>query len=274
LSISIDTQILITRSSIDMLTDLHNFESQLPFPHFSRTGLAQSQVFDLITGLYPLTPYYFRRIFTATTASPDGNLFWTFIPEYSSADHEELLSWKEETERAVAYLKDRLFHDRMPDYLKVYRACAFLCGMVRFENDSRKYAHIGSAYGALSRGSCSCSGYSHALKLLLDAAGVPSMQISGSVIKDSPAFRKMLFDYDPRSRTSRHCWNLVGIETPAGIQYFHVDTAWGQNSGEMSFEYFLKDDSFMKNYLKWEYDAYPICNALPGTDMEKLIKNQ
>ena len=272
MSTNIDKQILITRSALEMISDIHEKKTRLTFPHFNRTGIAQSQIFDLLEGLDPLVSYYIKKYHVATTADQDGNFTWTFLTEYIPNDRETLSAMRGQAEHAARFLAGKLFQEQMPDYMKVYRACAFLCGCLNFNNNSDTAVYGLNPYGALINGACGCQGFAGALKLLLKEAGVPCMTISGTVLKDTPAFSAGRFEQDPRTKSTRHYWNLVGIETTDGILYFHVDVCWGQQDKDMNFDFFLKDDFYMKKYLKWDEAAYPACQVIPGEDIEKLIK--
>ncbi len=273
MSVSLEQQILITKSAVEMLTDIHNFRNRTSFPHYNRTGLSEAQVFELLSGLDSLVPYYIRSCTTTTTTDEHGDWSWTFLLEYASQDRTEILSWQSRVEQSMAFLAPQLFKDRMPDYIKAYRACAFLAGSVSYENKPEANPYLHNAYGALIKGSCGCQGYALALKLLLDAAGVPCIVISGPVLKIAGKYPCDRFDYDLRTKSTRHYWNLVGIETTAGIRYFHVDVCWGQQEKDFDFTYFLKDDYFMQKSRKWDYESYPACTVLPGNNMEELIRH-
>ena len=272
MSVSLEQQILITKSALNMLTDIHNFKGRTSFPHFNRTGLSEAQVFALLAGLDSLIPYYIRNYTTTTTADEHGNWSWTFLIEYTGNDRTELISCQNAVTQSVSFLAPQLFKEKMPDYVRVYRACAFLAGSVSYENCPESNPHLHNAYGALIKGSCGCQGYALALKLLMDAAGVPCIVISGPVLKEAGAYACSRFDYDVRTKTTRHYCNLVVIETTAGIRYFHVDVCWGQKEKEFDLTYFLKDDYFMQKSRKWDYESYPACKVLPGNDMEKLLR--
>ena len=51
MSADLQKQILITKSALAMLTDIHDFKNRVSFPHSNRTGLAEAQLFGLLAGL-------------------------------------------------------------------------------------------------------------------------------------------------------------------------------------------------------------------------------
>lgn len=272
MNVCLEQQILITKAAITMLTDIQNSKSRVSFPHVSRTGLSEAQVFELLTGLDPLIPYQIKDYTTTTTTEEDGSWNWTFLMNYTSENRKELLACKEAAERSVSFLAPQLFKGGMPDYIKAYRACAFLAGSVTYEKDPKAHPHLHDAYGALLKGSCGCQGYALAFKLLMDAAGVPCQVLSGPVLKEGSRYVSDRFDYDLRTKSTRHFWNIVGVETTAGVKYFHVDVCWGQKEKEFDLSYFLKDDFYMQKSRKWDYNSYPACKVLPGNDVEKLVR--
>ena len=272
MQISLDNQILIIRAAMDMLEDLHNFAPRAVFPHGKRTGLTESQVFELMAGLDPLIPYYIKDYHTATTADEHGGWNWTFLLEYTSTDREAIRRQQEETAEAVHFLAPNLFLSKMPDYVKVYRACSFLAASASSAGEISAVPYIHSPYGALIQRRCSSQGYAQALALLLGEAGIPCVLVGGFALKENGSYADSRVEYDARTRAARHYWNMVGLETTDGVKYFHIDLCWDIRDGALSLQYFLKDDYYMRRTLKWDEDAYPSCPVLPGGDVRSLVK--
>ena len=67
MSADLQKQILITKSALAMLTDIHDFKNRVSFPHSNRTGLAEAQLFGLLAGLDPTVPYYIKTCTPPTT---------------------------------------------------------------------------------------------------------------------------------------------------------------------------------------------------------------
>ena len=72
MSADLQKQILITKSALAMLTDIHDFKNRVSFPHSNRTGLAEAQLFGLLAGLDPTVPYYIKTC-TPTTTQENGD---------------------------------------------------------------------------------------------------------------------------------------------------------------------------------------------------------
>jgi len=66
-----------------------------------------------------------------------------------------------------------------------------------------------SAYGALVEKKASCEGYARAMKLMMDALGIPCYLVGGSASDDD-------------GHRQNHMWNIVSI----GGEYYHVDLTW------------------------------------------------
>ena len=272
MSADLQKQILITKSALAMLTDIHDFKNRVSFPHSNRTGLAEAQLFGLLASLDATVPYYIKTC-TPTTTQENGDWNWTFLVDYTSTDAAEIAGRAQTAEQSAAFLARQLFHASMPDYVRLYRACAFLAASVHYENDTAAHPNCNNAYGALIGGAASCQGFSQTLKLLLDMAGVPCQIISGPVLREKGTPASDRYYYDVRTKSTRHYWNLVGIETSAGVRWFHVDVCWDQTEeGTIGFQYFLKDDAFMLRSRTWNRECFSVCNVLPGSNIERMLR--
>ncbi len=67
----------------------------------------------------------------------------------------------------------------------------------------------GTPYGALVNKKAACEGYARAMKLLMDAAGLPCYLISGIGTNDA-------------GQPENHMWNIVYIDK----NYYHLDITW------------------------------------------------
>ncbi len=113
---------------------------------------------------------------------------------------------------------------------KLLKKCTYKKG-VESLSDGWEYF---SAYGALVGGEAVCEGYSKAMMLLLNLAGVDCTTIRGSgESKDS--------DWE------RHMWNLVNI----GGKWYHLDSTWDDNDeDEPSYDFFnLTTDSIRIDHI-------------------------
>ncbi len=121
--------------------------------------------------------------------------------------------------------------------------------------DNCKYVHVdgeltySSSYGALVNGEAACEGYTKAMKLLLDKAGVESGIVSGVVD-------------DPNGEPGNHMWNVVKI----GDEFYHTDCTWDDpvsDTGEQMklYAYFnLSDEVISKTHTDFSRDFS--CNSM------------
>lgn len=85
-----------------------------------------------------------------------------------------------------------------------------------------------SSYGAIVDGQAVCEGYSKAMMLLLNLAGVESTTIRGE------------------GESVRHMWNLVSI----GGNWYHLDATWDDDDEEYSYDFFnLSDERIQADHI-------------------------
>jgi hypothetical protein len=98
-------------------------------------------------------------------------------------------------------------------------------------------------YGVLFKGIAVCDGYARATKLFLDLLGIENYYVVGQILDGE-----------------LHAWNVVKI----GDQYAQVDTTWDDpvpnRSGEVRYDYFMVNDSFMKKSREWYAGQAPAAN--------------
>lgn len=100
-----------------------------------------------------------------------------------------------------------------------------------------------SSYGALVNGRAACEGYSKAVKLLLDRAGIENALISG-------------VSENGEGSGGAHMWNIVNI----GGDYYHLDCTWddpvSDDGGKLRmYTYFnLSDEMISGTHRDFSYD--------------------
>ena len=102
------------------------------------------------------------------------------------------------------------------------------------------------ASAPLCAGIAQCSGYSRAMKLLLDHLGIPCIYVAGEGNGGS--------GYGP------HAWNMVKVDNT----YYHLDVTFmdGSNpdeSGDLQQVYLFYDDAKMAIDHRWDRRKYPAC---------------
>ena len=175
----------------------------------------------------------------------DGQIAKTLAVYYTNsaisvdtvADHD----WRYVSDAALAEAQrvaDELITSGMSDYEVVKTLHDYL--VTHCDYDYR--VDIGNmpfvsyqAEGALLKGTAVCGGYAKAFELLLDAAGIPNVTITGFA-------------------GGYHAWNLVEVDGA----WYHVDATWDdptvRGGDYIRYDYFLKSDKVMvsRSHRDWE----------------------
>lgn len=157
-----------------------------------------------------------------------------------------LTQWRDGTEQALLQLSATLFAQDMPDYQKVLLIHDYLVDSCRYDTADLDVMdwenHI--AYGALVEGSCVCQGYAEAARLLMDAAGVESVCVTGTAGGED------------------HMWNAVQLDG----QWYMMDPTWddpitSDGSDVKLYDYFLITSAQLAEDHQWDTAAFPECTA-------------
>ncbi len=113
-----------------------------------------------------------------------------------------------------------------------------------------------SEYGCLVLGKAVCSGYSKAMKLLCDLAGVECMIVAG---------------WSNDNRNEGHSWNIVKIDG----EFYHLDVtnddAMTPDGTEvLTYNYFNITDSEMAKFYTWDKSLAPRCTSTISNYYSKL----
>ena len=165
---------------------------------------------------------------------------------WEQADAATLSLWRDSTESALLQLSETLFAQDMPDYEKALIAHDYLVDSCRYDMADLTVMewenHI--AYGALAEGSCVCQGYAEAFKLLMEAAGVECITVTGEAGGGS------------------HMWNCVQL----GGQWYMMDLTWDDpvmddGSDVKLYDYFNITSAQLAQDHQWDAAAAPDCTA-------------
>ena len=141
----------------------------------------------------------------------------------------------------VKWVVDNYTTPDMSDLEKVRALHDWLINNAHYDTSYSSY----SASGVLLNGSGVCASYADAYQLLLNAAGIENVYISGSA------------DNGTGSGMVGHAWNMVKL----GDSWYHVDTTWDDPtdlehdvpivSGWEGYDYFLISDAEMGQNHSW-----------------------
>jgi hypothetical protein len=108
----------------------------------------------------------------------------------------------------------------MTDFEKVKYFFDYLAENITYDASSDDSSNV---YGALYDGRASCMGYSYAMKLLCNDAGIPAITVSGK-----------------NGAGVAHMWNMVKI----GTDWYQLDATFGDSDrGYINYDYFLTTDA-------------------------------
>lgn len=168
---------------------------------------------------------------------------------WEDADADTLSRWRDGTEQALLQLSSTLFAQDMPDYYKALLIHDYLVDTCRYDQEDLVRTdwenHI--PYGALVDGSCVCQGYAESARLLLDAAGVENVCVTGT------------------AGGGNHMWNALQL----GGEWYMMDITWDDptttdGSDIKRYDYFNVTSSQLAQDHQWEAADFPDCT---GTDL-------
>ncbi|MBD2847840.1 transglutaminase [Paenibacillus sp. IB182496] len=137
-------------------------------------------------------------------------------------------------DRRVEQVLHELLRPDMNDHQKVKAIHDWIVRHVAYDESLSRY----TAYEALTEGRAVCQGYALLAQRMLEAAGVESRIVEGTV------------------NTGDHAWNLVNVNGA----WYHLDVTWDDpvpdRPGEVSYAYYLLNDAQMREHHAWTR-SYP-----------------
>ena len=116
------------------------------------------------------------------------------------------------------------------DYEKELYFHNYVCDATVYSEET--FGNLGdTAYSSLIDGKAICEGYSRAMQMLLDRAGIYNYLVVGDGVSDDG--------------TEPHMWNIVKIDG----ENYHLDTTWNDtgNKDKVGYLYFNVNDAFISN---------------------------
>lgn len=182
--------------------------------------------------------------------STDGNNIW-FKPHYQF-DQSTIERMASKLINEVDRVIGSVIKNAMSDYEKELAFHDYLVTNVYYDEESLTMQNppreIYSAYGALMNKKAVCSGYAHAMKLLLDKCNIQCLIVSGKSKKPG------------NEKSELHGWNIVKINDNT----YHLDVTWdapvGRKAGELNHHYFNVTDENISIDHEWNSET-PKCNS-------------
>ena len=173
------------------------------------------------------------------------------------------------------YEKELYFHD-----------C--VCDMTVYNEDT--FGKMGdTAYSALIDGEAICEGYSRAMQLLLDRAGIRNYLVVGDGVNEEGTEAHMwnIVEIDGENYHLDATWNDTGNENGIGYLYFNVNdniisrdhinlVPDNNNCVSMNANYFVVNDLYVESFKNYDELVSPVAKALENGDniVEILFANE
>lgn len=173
------------------------------------------------------------------------------------------------------YEKELYFHD-------------YVCDVTVYNEET--FGDIGdTAYSALIKGEAICEGYSRAMQMLLDRAGIENYLVvgDGKTEDGTEAHMWNIVEIDGANYHLDTTWNDTGAENTVGYLYFNVNDDFisrdhlniepaNNNCTKMSANYFVMNNLYVENFNGYNYLISPVAEALKNGDntVEILFANE
>lgn len=170
---------------------------------------------------------------------------------------DKVLAMRQETEKKADEIISSIIRPNMGDYDKVLAVHDYIVKSSVYDEENADKDTVPpeeyDAYGVLIKGIGVCDGYTEAMKLLLDKAGIKCIIVDGSV-QDRSSDNKVI--------SIGHSWNIVKIED----SYYHIDITWDDGSSEgrckeAAYIYFNVTDEEIRKSHTWDVKKYPSCTS-------------
>ncbi len=217
----------------EIITNIYSMPERIRIPALDKDGI--DNVFSAILADNPDLFFVGRKCYLISQGLYTYCSVDYYIDSESYPEHKKKLD--EVCSEVILSLSDP--DDEFVTELEIHDFIVKNCAY-RLEKDEFVYS---SAYGAIVNGEAGCEGYSKAMKLLLDMAGIESSVISGT-------------STDADNQTSSHMWNVVNING----DYYHLDCTWDDpvsDSGKevLTYSYFnLSDEMIADTHSGFSYD--------------------
>lgn len=230
-----------------------NFESQLStktFYYYNNIDAEQKQIYIMIFSMFEnftdsrrleINQDELNEIFMAVLYD-NSEFFWVDI-KYNYVDYGTSVDfmpiYRFEREKAIEMsekLNDEVngilkYADTLAtDYEKELYFHNYVCDATVYSEET--FGNLGdTAYSSLIDGKAICEGYSRAMQMLLDKAGIYNYLVVGDGVSDDG--------------TEPHMWNIVKING----ENYHLDATWNDtgNEDKVGYLYFNVNDAFISN---------------------------
>lgn len=296
----------------DRLTEQEelNFENQLgtkTFYYYNSLNDEQKQAYIMVYSMFQDFTESRRLeigkddLTTVLTAVlyDNSDLFWVAL-NYRYVEYEGSTEffpvyrfYEEDARRISAELNERIneiveaSQNFDTDYEKELYFHNYVCENVVYDEESiTTLGEYGdTAYSALINGKAICEGYSRAMQMLLDKAGINNYLVVGDGKTEDGTEPHMwnIVEIDGKNYHLDATWNDTSTETGYGYLYFNVTDDLisrdhlniepaSNNCVYMNANYFVMNNLYIEDFQGFDYLAYPVAEMLKtGTNTVEIL---
>jgi hypothetical protein len=211
-------------------------------PYFERDFFIDSLNYDT-NGVFNISTYtgeYMSMQFYYENPLRYEKNYQVYDPEYRQprGGYISMYLWRQKIEDIIS----SLLEPQMSEYERVKALHDYVALNTKYDNNAGENSNSHFADGVLFDGLGVCDGFSSALKMLLNAAGIESLVVYG----DAPE--------------GPHAWNQVKIDD----EWYNVDVTWGSSlgKGKVYYGYFCMPDSiFLREHWPEKSGITHICTS-------------
>ncbi|MCD7885510.1 MAG: hypothetical protein LUI87_17700 [Lachnospiraceae bacterium] len=238
-------------------------QKEISVPGISADSDEVDHVYHAITHDCPHLYYFNQSVLNLKKSRVET----IFLPQYFCS-RAQVAVYNARLETAVNTLIRDLQLARVPESVKVRRVHDYFCQNVTYDqealctDDVNRLVSAHSVIGVFARQRAVCEGIAKAVKLLLNAAGMKCIVVSGSSnMGNSTSMRK---NSGAMEKSDPHAWNIVKINGEA----YHLDVTWdmttsNREKNEIQYDYYNLTDMRIRRDHEGFF-GMPACRA--GTE--------
>lgn len=180
----------------------------------------------------------------------------TFSYNFTKEVFDSKMSKVRQAVNKARQIVSRLIDRKMSDYDKEKILHDYIVNNTRYDVKNYNAGTLSEdtyiAYGSLLKGTAVCQGYSEAVKLLFELAGLECRVVTGESYRSG--------------KWTDHVWNIVKIDG----NYYHVDATFDdpviKNVDNMLiYQYFNLTDNEAARINRWKKSDHPVCNSVKNS---------
>ncbi len=278
-----------------------DFESQLnakTFYYYNNLNSEQQQAYIMIYSMFnnftdsrrlEVTEDELNELFVAVLYD-NSEFFWVdvnynFINYGTSIEFSPNYRFDTSTAKKMSVILDakideivKASENFLTDYEKELYFHDYVCDITVYNEET--FGEMGdTAYSALIDGKAICEGYSRAMQLLLDRAGIRNHLVVGDGVNEEGTEAHMwnIVEIEGKNYHLDATWNDTGTDNGIGYLYFNVNDEFisrdhinlvpeNNNCESMNANYFVVNDLYVENFKSYNELVSPVAKELEKGD--------